>query len=262
MTERIILDIAHSDRYTDYLFQTAALRNHRVVPLVDPHAEFLRRLSGDTTLVVHCDNLRRDADKDGNLTRYEYLTDTIHVFSRSYLADYGSVNPSVAERARCEIEEHLDDCLLGPTNQQEVFREYFPLLWENRERIFSDPELFHVRYFNGNGGYPFGSIVYLGAILKAIATNVGYFRYDPPGGCPCKGHPVLVDYKKTFRKEVKWAIRTWCPTCHRKSTLIVEDFPQYPVCDGIIERVNDGFIDGSGFSGLNLLDAIERLKKA
>lgn len=45
MIDKVILDIAHSDDYTDYLFMTAALTNSRVIPLIDPSAEELRRQS-------------------------------------------------------------------------------------------------------------------------------------------------------------------------------------------------------------------------
>lgn len=39
MIDNVILDIAGSDDYTDYLFMTAALTNSRVAPLLNPTEE-------------------------------------------------------------------------------------------------------------------------------------------------------------------------------------------------------------------------------
>ena len=36
MTDIIILNIQHSDDYTDYLLMTAGLTNNRIIPLVNP----------------------------------------------------------------------------------------------------------------------------------------------------------------------------------------------------------------------------------
>ena len=261
MTEKIILDICHSDDYTDYLFQTAALRNHRITPLVDPTSEELERLSGKNTLVVHCDNFRREADKEGNLSTYEYLTDTIHVFSKSYLSDDGAIDYHRAEQARAEIEEHLKYCLTGPHNQQEAYREYFPLLWEKRKLIYETPDFFYAQYITGDCGYPFGSIVYLGSILKAIETHPEYFRQEHPAGCSCAERPIVIDYKKTFKKLGEWIVYTWCPTCHKRLSSIMEDNPKFYTCDRIIKRTDDDYVTGVGFSELSILDIIDSLKE-
>ena len=56
MIDKVILDIAHSDDYTDYLFMTAALTNSRVIPLIDPSAEELRRQSDGNAFIFKCRN--------------------------------------------------------------------------------------------------------------------------------------------------------------------------------------------------------------
>jgi len=262
MTEKIILDISHSDDYTDYLFQTAALRNKRITPLVNPSGKDIQRLSVDNTLVVHCDSFRRDADKDGRLTTYEYLTDTIHVFSKSYLSDDGAIDYAIAEQARAEIEEHLINCLTGPINQQDAFRENFPLLWKNRKLVYETPRFFYVQYANGDCGYPIGSIVYLGAVLKAIETHPESFRYDSSGGCACAESPILISYQKTFKKIGERILHTWCPACNARRAFITEDRPAFYACDHIIERTNDDYVTGVGFSELTILDVIDELKDA
>lgn len=262
MTERIILDICHSDDYTDYLFQTAVLRNNRIIPLVDPSKEELKRLAGGNTLVVHCDNFRREADKEGNLSTYEYLTDTIHVFSKSYLSDDGAIDYAKAELARTEIEEHLKYCLTGPYNQQEAFRERFPLLWNKRRIIYETPNLFYAEYINGDCGYPFGSIVYLGAILKAIETHSQYFRYNPPGGCHCEDGPIIIDYKKTFKELGEWVIYTWCPSCDTRASVKMGDNPKFYTWDRVIKKTDEHYVTGVGFSALTILDVIDSLKEA
>ena len=60
MTDRIILNIQHSDSYTDNLLQTCRLRNHRVIPLVDPTGDELLAQTRSGTLVLHCFYSRRE----------------------------------------------------------------------------------------------------------------------------------------------------------------------------------------------------------
>ena len=262
MTERIILDIAHSDDYTDYLFQSAALRNHRIIPLVNPSKEELRRMSDATTLVLHGDNLRKEANELGDLAFFEYLTDTIHVCSKSYLSDDGDIDFSKAGQARIEIEEQLDFILLGSINQQELFREYFPLLWTHRQRIYDTPEFCYVWYYNGESGYSFGSIVFLGAILKAMETDTDNLRLNPPGGCDCANGPILIDYKKTYaERRLQWILHTWCPNCNTRRTIKTRTFDRHRACDRAIQRVDDSIFAGISQSPLNILDVIDALKQ-
>lgn len=65
MIDKVILDIAHSDDYTDYLFMTAALTNSRVIPLIDPSAEELRRQSDGNAFIFKCRNSRKALESGG-----------------------------------------------------------------------------------------------------------------------------------------------------------------------------------------------------
>ena len=54
MIERIILDIKHGDDYTDYLFHTAALKNKRVIPMLNPSPEELEAVKDEDMIIYHC----------------------------------------------------------------------------------------------------------------------------------------------------------------------------------------------------------------
>ena len=60
MIDTVILDIAGSDDYTDYLFMTVALTNSRVAPLLNPTEEELRRMRNDNSFVFKCRNSRKE----------------------------------------------------------------------------------------------------------------------------------------------------------------------------------------------------------
>ncbi len=258
MIERIILAIEHGDSYTDHLFMTAALRNPRILPCVEPTEREIRQLSGENTLVLRCDGLERSAGDGEPLAVYEYLTDTIHLFTGNYLAGDGTIDYTMAELAREEVEKRLDELLLGPLNQQELFREYFPLLWRNRRRIYSRPDYFYVPYPHGNFGYPFGCIVCLGAILRTMETDTTNFRLNPPGGCRCGEGPILIDYK--YREERLWSLHTWCPTCGTRRVIKTKTFQRYHSCDRSIERTDAECNAGAEVSRLNLLDVVDALR--
>lgn len=258
MIERIILDIVPSDPFTDQLFVTAWYSNPRVVPRVGATGEEILQLAGGNAAVVHCDNLPTDVDDDGRIATWEYLTDTIHVRSRSYLDDRGEIDFDTAYRARLEIEEILRDILLLPRNQQEVFTEYFPLLWEGRRIVYETPELSNVPYAKGAYGFPFGSIPCLGAVLKAIDDNPGLFRLRLPGGCGCGDGAVIVDYRK--EDPALWVIRTWCPGCGVRREVRTRDFRRCRPCDRAIETA-DRSMRITGFECRNnIFDTIDELK--
>ena len=261
MTDKIILDIRHSDDYTDYLFQTAALRNRRVIPLVGADPQEILSLRTQTTSVVRCEGVCRDPGGDGKLCAQDMGNGTIRVFTRGYLSDGGTPDPLRAAQARKEVEGILDGILLGPDNQAELFRACFPLLWSERRRICSAPNLYRVPYPKGEGGYPFGAIVRLGTILEIIESDAVHFRYPAPCGCPGGGSLLLVDYRKSFRRMGEWAIHAWCPVCGERWDAAVDDFGQYRTLDRIIEEKCAESLDGPGFSTLTLFDVIDILKQ-
>lgn len=61
MIDKVILDIAHSDDYTDYLFMTAALTNSRVIPLIDPSAEELREAERRQRIHIQVPQFQKDS---------------------------------------------------------------------------------------------------------------------------------------------------------------------------------------------------------
>lgn len=258
MIERIILDIVPSDPFTDQLFVTAWYSNPRIVPRVGATREEILQLAGGNAAVVHCDNLPLDVDEYGRSATWEYLTDTIHVRSLSYLGDGGEVDFDTAFRVRLEIEEILKGILLVPQNQQEVFAEYFPLLWEGRSIVYGTPDLCNVPYANGSCGFPFGSIPCLGAVLKAIDDNPGLFRLRLRGGCGCADGAVIVDYKK--KAPDLWVVRTWCPACGMRREVWTRDFRRCRSCDRAIET-SDRSMRITGFNCRNdIFDVIDELK--
>lgn len=82
MIDKVILDIAHSDDYTDYLFMTAALTNSRVIPLIDPSAEELRRQSDGNAFIFKCRNSRKALESGDGTVRADQYSHTILVLSR------------------------------------------------------------------------------------------------------------------------------------------------------------------------------------
>ena len=55
MVEKIILNIHHSDDYTDYLFQTVCIKNKRIIPLMNVSDAELKYAEWPTTLILNCD---------------------------------------------------------------------------------------------------------------------------------------------------------------------------------------------------------------
>lgn len=80
MIDKVILDIAHSDDYTDYLFMTAALTNSRVIPLIDPSAEELRRQSDGNAFIFKCRNSRKALESGDGTVRADQYSHTIWCF--------------------------------------------------------------------------------------------------------------------------------------------------------------------------------------
>lgn len=231
MTDRIILNIRHSDSYTDYLLQTCWLRNHRIIPLVDPTGEELRAQTRPGTLVLHCFNSRREPAPGEQMVREvnfmipPHHKRSIEVLSRCFLDDQGEINPTIAETARVQLEQILTNILYAKRNQQEVYNYYFPLLWEKRQLIYSNPNLFYVP---GGQMNPWDSEFYpLGITLKTIEEGGEVFRYRHAGACRCECGPILTSYNARYESWSKksWMLSTWCPSCGKRKAFTVDAFP-------------------------------------
>ena len=142
MIDRIILNIPHSDDYTDYLFMTAALTNRRVIPLMNPDREEIRKKSDINTLVLRCINAHQEPKAGDRSVTVDTLNKSIRVLSKVYLDEDGTIDYSNAEMVRALIQEALLNILTEPRNLIEAFRLHFPLLWMKRQRIYDDPKLF------------------------------------------------------------------------------------------------------------------------
>ena len=126
MIDKVILDIAHSDDYTDYLFMTAALTNSRVIPLIDPSAEELRRQSDGNAFIFKCRNSRKALESGDGTVRADQYSHTILVLSRIYLDDDGEIDAGNAEIVRSLIQKAATDVLESAENLKEVYRLHFP----------------------------------------------------------------------------------------------------------------------------------------
>ncbi len=259
MIERIILNIKHADPYSAYLCMTASLSNTRVVPFVDASDEKIRRTMRRGTVLVNCLVIPWEPEDDRQQVSMDARSRTIYVMSGSYLRPDGSVDFDIAERVRDGVGNLTEELLLSARNQQDAFHTYFPLLWTGRNLIQATPELCYVPYPHNFSGSHFGSIAMLGAILKAMETDVDCFRLKLPGGCSCGECPFITGYE--MESMGLWAIRTRCPVCGEGRTVKAKDFPRYHRCIRSIEKA-DVSMSGQGYiSRLTILDVIDELKK-
>lgn len=265
MTDRIILNITHSDPYTDYLFQTCWLRNPRIIPLVDPTDDDLDPYRQNGSIVLHCVSSRREPTPgDETVMEVDWITQsrqkrTIMVLSRRYLGRDGEINPTAAEMARAQMKRILANILLADRNLQEVYRHYFPLLWDKRQLIYGDPKLFYVP---GGQVNPKDSEFYpLGVMLKSIDEGGGPFRFRHADACRCGCGPILMNYNINRGDwfNTTWKIHTWCPGCGQRKEFNIGHFPGKDAFD---RRLNDTFIkyyrDGWR-SQRNIFDVIDSL---
>ena len=208
MIEKIILNIIHSDDYTDYLFMTAGLTNRRIVPLLNPSAEDIRRQSDANTKVIRCQGWGREVRPHEHPIVSDHDAGYIRVLTRSYLMEDGSIHSGKAEMVRVVLQEMAAELLLSQQNLREVFRQYFPLFWGRRKSIYADPRLFYAPSGRTECLSPWDDIP-LGAILKAMEEDPGTFRLRLGGGCTCGEKPLLIDYEDMYRAH--WTLYTWCP---------------------------------------------------
>ena len=257
MTDKIILDIRHSDPYTDSLFLTAAFTNRRVMPLVDPDRDEIRRRSGVNTAVIRCVNTREECAGGGDPVFINGRGD-LFVRSRCYLADDGSIDFGKAEAVRALIGNFVTDKLLAPANLLEVYRQNFHVLWACRSRIYADPQLFYAR--SGRYSSRLHDCLPIGTILRAIEDDPANFRLSLRGGCSCSESPILVDYPSRYSLGNGWRLFTWCPKCGSRREVQAGSFWRRESCDLSFERTDIYYNKGRGYSALSLLDVVDRLR--
>ena len=250
MIEKIILNIRHSDDYTDYLLLTTGLTNRRIIPLIDGTTAQLKAQSDCNTLILTCYNSRKELHDGDRITDVDANTGTVRIFSRAYLDDDGTIRPTVAEIARAQIQEMLTVIFTAVGNLRELYRYYFPLFWEKREVIYKDPRLFFTPGFCSNE-WPGGRFP-LGAILKAIEAYPKHFHVRLGGGCSCGVTPILVVYDY-------WTLHTWCPACHSFREIRAWNFQRAWTCEKCIETFADFYDKGQGSSPLTILDVVDAL---
>lgn len=264
MTDKIILNITHSDDYTDYLFQTASLTNKRIVPLVNPDQGEIARNSDTNTLVLHCINLRKEIQEGESPLSVNTTSKSVKVLSRYYLSDDGTIDSSNAQMIRSQMEHAFGKILFDNVNLREVFHRNFPLLWARRRRIIEDPKLYFVfcgRYGGGNDGY---TEMPLGAILKSMEENGSQFRLSLGGGCDCREKPLIIDYDETWGEDYAktWRLYTWCPVCQSRREIKAWNFQRAASCDRAMELTRRECDKGQGLSGMTLFDVIDTLRSA
>lgn len=262
MTDKIILNINHSDDYTDYLFMTAGLTDKRILPMLNPSGEKLRAVRDPNTLVLRCYNSRKELSPWDNPVVADIAAGSIRVLSRFFLADDGTINPGNAEIVRQTIQEALMNVLYSPENLREAFRQYFPLLWRNRQKIYADPRLF----FAGSGHY--GSSIFstysddmpIGAMLKAMEEEPRTFRIRLGGGCSCGERPLLVEYERVYGEH--WTLHTWCPACGSRREIRAWNFQRTDNIERAVDDARAIYDKGQGRSALSLFDVVDELRSA
>ena len=257
MIEKVILSIAHSDAYTDYLIMTAGLTNKRIIPIISPTAEKLKAQMDDTALVLRCYNCRTEfvpgwdeaviADTD---------TGSIKINSRFYLDDDGNINTANAEIVRQTIQKVAISAMHMDLNFKEIFRHYFPLLWENRQLIYDNPKFFFAA--SGRYGHDYFTGMPIGAVLKAMDEEPMTFRIRLGGGCSCGADPLLVDFDRIYNQH--WTLYTWCPACGARKEIRAWNFQRMDRCYKAVDDAMEYYNKGQGLSPLSLLDVIDALR--
>ena len=259
MTDRIILRINSGDPYTDYLFQTAAIADRHVVTMVRPSREDLAGQIGLHTKVIDCGSSRSDEFQDDEPVVYDWERLRICVYSRYYLSDSGAVDSRRADYVRTLVEGIVEDLLLDPENLREIYRTCFPILWNNREEIYSTPQLFYVKsgwmsFFGYDEYYP------IGTVLKAIDEGDRVFRLSLRGGCACHRAPLLIDYSSGYGANM--TLYTWCPVCGGRREVKTRHFLREGYCNRGLANAGRHYDRGQGFSNLTLIDLIDLLSSS
>ena len=256
MVDKVILDIHHSDDYTDYLLMTAGLTNKRIIPMLSPSTPQVKAASDNHTLILKCYNNRKELSTWDSPVDADTNYGSLRILSRFYLDDDGNINAANAEMVRQTVQETIMNILLSPTNLLEVYRHYFPILWSKRQKIYANPKLF----FANSGRYRGGIVddyMPIGAVLKAIDEDPKNFRIRLGGGCSCGQRPFLIDWDQVYGEH--WTLYTWCPVCQSRREIRAWNFQRAWKCERSIEDSRNYYDKGQGSSSLSLFDVIERI---
>ena len=260
MIEHIILDIRHSDDYTDYLFQTVCLKSRRIVPLLDASEPELRGAARPGTLIFRCEGLYHDPFLQEPAVWICPRNGMIVVLREYYLRPDGTIDYTQAEMARQQIAKGLLEILEERQNIREIYRQHFGLLWRNRERIYEDPRLF---FANTAISFrlAFVSWIPLGTMLRTIEQYPKYFSI--PGshcGHPCEGNMILTDFqyvKDYVSGAWEYELYLWCPECDRSFFRTIDGPDNWSLMSDLVEGVCKGY-EGAP-SLLTIFDVIDNL---
>lgn len=255
MIEKIILDIQHSDHYTDYLFQTACLTNRRIVPMLNPSASELRDATDDNTIVYRCDGRYKDPQLIAPSVFAHSIKRTITVLTHYYFRNDGSINLTEAEIARESIAKALLDVLESPQNLRAVYRGYFTGLWNNRQEIYASPQLFYASCGISN---KFVKSVPLGVMLKTVEENPDLFINAENG-------KTLIDFQFMENLETgkwEWNLEWWYPGGYLTTEIVSwlsGKFKSKDLLAYTIEQACRKYDKGQGRSPLNIFNVIDEL---
>ena len=257
MTDKIILNIQHSDDYTDYLLMTAGLTNKRIIPMVNPSSEKLKAAKDNNTKVLRCYTVHHPMYTWSSPVTGDIDAGSITVNTGYYLEEDGSINYHKAEIVRQSLEEMANNVLMANDNLREAFRHYFPFLWGSRAKIYADPKYFFV----GSGRYEnFGDSMPVGAILKAMDEDPSTFQIRLVGGCSCGKRPLLIDYDHVYN--AYWTLYTWCPVCQSRREIHAWNFQRADQCARAVEDAMSYYSKGKALSPLSLFDLVDELRSA
>lgn len=255
MTDKIILNIQHSDDYTDYLLMTAGLTNKRIIPMVNPSSEKLKAAKDNNTKVLRCYTVHHPMYTWSSPVTGDIDAGSITVNTGYYLEEDGSINYHKAEIVRQSLEEMANNVLMANDNLREAFRHYFPFLWGSRAKIYADPKYFFV----GSGRYEnFGDSMPVGAILKAMDEDPSTFQIRLGGGCSCGKRPLLIDYDHVYN--AYWTLYTWCPVCQSRREIHAWNFQRADQCARAVEDAMSYYSKGKAVSPLSLFDLVDALR--
>lgn len=258
MVEKVILNIAHSDSYTDSLIMTAGLTNRRIILIISPTREKLKK-KDEATLFLRCSNSRTvfSPGWDEPVTA-NTETESIRINSCFYLDDDGNINTANAEIVRLTMEKITIHALFTEENLRELFRHYFPLLWSKHQLIYDNPRVFFADTGRLGRDLSFEGEP-IGAVLKAMDEKPKTSRIRLGGGCSCGADPMLIDYDRVY--EQHRTLYTWCPACQARGGIRAWIFPRAERCNQAIEEATNYYNKGQGISPLSLLDIIDAIKE-
>lgn len=253
MIERIILDIKHSDDYTDYLFQTVALKNRRIIPMVGPSDEALDAVKDENTIIYRCEASFNDSILPVEPILVNCHARTITVFTHNYLRGDGSIDSFQAEITRQSIEKEILSALEMDENLREVYKHYFSFLWENRKRIYANPQFFYAKCGLHN---KFAQSIPLGGMLKSIDENQEVFRNQVTGR-------ILLDFE--FCDTWNWYLEWWDPVSRTNFTEVIKwedgfnEFKEKDLLACTIETACKKYCKGKWAGPFTVFDVLDRL---